>query len=135
MAKFKYVKEYEINASVKTIYNYLYSPSNLSEWFATDVKVDRDKVFNFVWDEEDHFAKMVVARTNKHIKFEFLDPQREKKENPEFIEFKLFESELTNATFLRVTDYSETDNEDDLTDLWEGLISDLRDVVGGQVIS
>ena len=135
MTKYKYVKEYEIGASVKSIYNYLYSPSNLAEWFASDVQVDRDKIFNFVWDEEDHYARMVVARTNKHIKFEFLDANKEKMDNPEYIEFKLFESELTNATFLRVTDYSATDNEEDLIDLWEGLITDLREVVGGQVTS
>ncbi|MDX2301746.1 MAG: START-like domain-containing protein [Microscillaceae bacterium] len=135
MTKYKYVEEFEISASPKTIYNYLYSPTNLSEWFANDVKVDRNKVFNFIWDEENHFARLVIARANKQVRFEFLDENKEKTEDPEFVEFRLQESELTNSTFLKVTDYSEIESEKDLKDLWEGLITHLREVVGGQIAS
>lgn len=133
MTKYKYIEEYEINASPKVIYNYLYSPINLSEWFANDVRVDRNKIFNFIWDEENHFAKMVIARTNKQVRFEFLGANKERTDDPEYVEFRLLESELTNSTFLKVTDYSEIDSEKDLEDLWQGLIINLREIIGGQL--
>jgi hypothetical protein len=40
-------------------------------------------------------------------------------------------NELTQTTFLKVTDYSDFDDLDELQDLWEGLIENLKKVVGG----
>ncbi|TAG60023.1 MAG: ATPase, partial [Runella slithyformis] len=39
-------------------------------------------------------------------------------------------SDLTNATFLRITDYSANEDEAELNDLWEGLIHRLKEIVG-----
>lgn len=130
MNKLKFTEEYELNASPKIIFPYLFNPVNLSEWFATDVTVDEGKVYNFVWDNTDHFAKLTATRINKQVKFEFLDDKKQEKENPDYIEFKLETSELTNATFLKVTDYSEMTDRNDLDDLWVGLIEKLREVLG-----
>ena len=130
-AKYKYVQEYEIKASPKTIYPYLNNPMNLSEWFA-DVHTDGDnKTFNFIWDNADHYARVVSSRLNKQIKFEFLDETKNVADDPSFLEFRLTESELTNSTFLKITDYSEMDDEDDLNELWGGMVHNLKDLIGG----
>lgn len=129
MSKHRYTQEFELNATPKAVYPYLHSPNSLAEWFASKVEVDNQKIFNFVWDNTDHFAKIVTSRTNKQIKFEFLDESKKPIEDSAYIEFKLLNSELTNATFLRVTDYSEMTNENDLNDLWQGLINQLKEVM------
>jgi hypothetical protein len=40
-------------------------------------------------------------------------------------------NELTQTTFIPVLDYSNFDDLDELQDLWEGLVGNLRKVVGG----
>jgi hypothetical protein len=39
--------------------------------------------------------------------------------------------ELTQTTFLKVTDYSDFDDLEELQDLWDGLVEKLKAVVGG----
>ena len=39
--------------------------------------------------------------------------------------------ELTQTTFLKVTDYSDFDDLEELKDLWDGLVEKLKEVVGG----
>jgi uncharacterized protein YndB with AHSA1/START domain len=131
MAKYKYTEEFEINASPRVIYPYLQSPNSMAEWFAAKVDVDSEKVFNFVWDNSDHYAKIVTSRLNKQVKYEFLGDNKKNTQDPNYIEFKLQESELTNSTFLKVTDYSEMTSPRDLTDLWHGLIAQLKEIIGG----
>ncbi|EAY27794.1 START-like domain-containing protein [Microscilla marina] len=129
MTKYKFSSEYEIHASPKRIYSYVHTANGLEQWFATKVEVKgKEKVFNFVWDNEDHFARIVAHRTNKLVKFEFISDE-EGKSN--YIEFRLEHNEMTDSTFLKVTDYSEMEDEDDLNGLWDGLVADLREVVGG----
>lgn len=130
MAKFKFVEEYEINTSSRIIYPYLHDSAKLSEWLADQVKMDGNKILVFNWAYENQHAKMTAARLNKQIKFEFLDENKEKIANASYIDFRLQESELTSTTFLKVTDYSDMDDEEELRELWEGLIANLKEVLG-----
>lgn len=129
MAKHKFTTEFEINASKKMLYPYLFSPSGLSQWFADDVNINEDKVFNFIWDGQDHKAKLSTHKVNSFVKFEMLDGENDP--DPNYFEFKLEMNELTQAVFIRITDYSENDDEEELEDLWGNLIDTLREIVGG----
>lgn len=131
MSKFEYVGEFEINASKKMLYPYLSSASGLSQWFADDVNIDEDKLYTIIWDGEENFAKMVSHRTNSHVRFEFL-PKDDDDDDPNYVEFKLDMNELTQAVFIRITDYSDMDDEEELRELWENLIADLKEIVGGR---
>ncbi|PIB34757.1 ATPase [Reichenbachiella sp. 5M10] len=127
MSKFKYIGEYEIKASKKMLYPYLSTASGLSQWFADDVNIDEDKVFTFVWDWDESRAKIVSHRTHSQVKFEFISED----EDPNYLEFKLEMNEITQEVFIRVTDYSEMDDEQELADLWGSLMSNLKELVGG----
>ncbi|WP_422362319.1 START-like domain-containing protein [Reichenbachiella sp.] len=127
MSKFKYVGEYEVKASKKMLYPYLSTASGLAQWFADDVNIDEDKVFTVIWDGEENKAKMVSHRTNSQVKFEFISDD----DDPNYVEFKIDMNELTQSVFIRVTDYSEMDDEQELEELWESLMTDLREIVGG----
>ncbi|TAG23261.1 MAG: ATPase [Cytophagia bacterium] len=129
MAKFKYSNEYELRASPKMLFPYLSTASGLSQWFANKVNNLPDHQFDFHWDNEKHHAQQSAMRLNKSIKFEFLDTSPNNQDN-NYVEFKIEVSDLTNATFLRITDYSANEDEAELNDLWEGLIHRLKEIVG-----
>ena len=130
MSKFKFNIEFEINASKKMLFPYLNTASGLAQWFADDVNVNEDKVYNFIWDGEDHKAKLVAHRSNSYVKFEFISKDGDENDRA-FFEFKLDQNELTQSVFLRITDYSENDDAEELEDMWENLVIALKETVGG----
>ncbi len=132
MGKHKFITEFEINASKKMLYPYLYSASGLSQWFADDVNIDEDKNYVFFWDGENHKAKIATHKSNSFVKFEMMDDTLlEDGDEASYFEFKLEMSDLTQSVFLRITDYSENSDEEELQDLWESLIISLKEIVGG----
>lgn len=126
-----FTADFEIHASVKMLYPYIQTASGLSEWFADDVTISPEKVFKFVWDNETRKAMMTGHRTNHFSKFEFLPESEEDKTDPSYFELRLEINELTQTTFLKVFDYSDFDDMEELNDLWSGLVENLRKVVGG----
>lgn len=131
MAKTKFTAEFEIRASKKMLYPYLHSASGLSQWFADDVNINEDKEFIFKWDGKEHVAVPISQRTNHHVKFEFTPENGDDEEDPSYLEFRLDQNELTQSVFLKVTDYSDTGDEEELEDLWDGLVGNLKEIVGG----
>jgi uncharacterized protein YndB with AHSA1/START domain len=122
--------EYEINASKKMLYPYLSSASGLAQWYADDVWIDEDKIFHFIWDGEEHKARMVAHRTNNYVKFEFFDDIIDEDE-PAFIELRIEENELTQSFYIRITDFSDMEDPEEVRELWDNLINDLKEIVGG----
>ncbi len=130
MAKSKFVYEFEINASKKMLYPYFSSASGLSQWFADDVTIDEDHNFNFIWEGEDHKAKMVSHRINNFVKFVYDDGNDDDKDKS-YVEFKLELNEMTQTTFIKVVDYSDFDDKEEQAELWDSLLHTLKEIVGG----
>ena len=131
MANHKFTAEFELRASSKMIFPYLNTPSGLAQWFADDVQVDEDKIYSFIWDNQNHKAKLAAQKLNHYVKFEFLpDPAEETNEDHPYIELRLDSNELTGTTFMKVIDYSAED-EEELFDIWENIVHTLRETVGG----
>ena len=127
MAKHKYIGEFEFNASKKILYPYFSTAFGLAQWFADDVTVNNeDKVYTFIWDGIETRAKLTSNRTNYHIRFDVVD--EEDNEDNNFFEFKIDMNELTQSVYVRITDYSDME---EANELWESLIHDLKDIVGG----
>ncbi|GGG00364.1 START-like domain-containing protein [Pontibacter amylolyticus] len=129
--KTKFVREYPINASARLLYPYLSTPSGLSQWFCDDVSINEDKLFNFFWDGSNHWAEMTSHRTNRSVRFIFLSEDKSHPSDPSYIDFSIESSELTQEQYLKVVDYSEEDDEEELEELWEHLLQKLREIVGG----
>ncbi|AFM05207.1 hypothetical protein Fleli_2854 [Bernardetia litoralis DSM 6794] len=135
MSKFEYNAEYEIRAAVKMVYPYIASPQGLEEWFADRVEVLNEKFLNIHWDNEQHMTKIVSQRNNSMIRFQFVESMDEaktkaQKKDNNFLELKLNYSELTDTTYLLITDYSEMNDEEVLKELWDGLVETLREKLG-----
>lgn len=120
-----------MHASAKMLYPYIQTAGGLSEWFADDVRINPEKVFTFVWDQEEHKAFISSHRTNHFVRFEYLPESTEDKKDPSYFELNLEVNELTQMTFLKVYDYSDFDDMQELQDLWDGLVEKLKTVVGG----
>lgn len=126
-----FTTDYELHASIKMLYPYLESAGGLSEWFADDVRISPEKVFTFEWDTEVRKAVIKSHRANHFVRFEFLPETEAEKTDPAYFELRLEINELTQTTFLKVTDYSDFDDLEELRDLWDGLVDNLKKVVGG----
>ena len=132
MGRIMFNGEYEVNASKKMLYPYISSASGLSQWFADDVNVNnQDKTLTFIWDGEENVAKIGAQRTNSYIKFEFSPRNEEEEDDPCWVELRLEMNELTQSVFLKITDYSDIDDEEELNEIWENNLHALREIVGG----
>ena len=126
-----FTSDFELHASAKMLYPYIQTAGGLSEWFADDVRISPEKVFTFVWDNEEHKATMISHRTNHYVRFEYLPEVEEDKKDASYFELSLEVNELTQMTFLKVYDYSDFSDMEELQDLWHGLVENLKKVVGG----
>ncbi|MCS6822743.1 MAG: START-like domain-containing protein [Cytophagaceae bacterium] len=126
MAKQKFTGEYEINASASLLFSYLTIPKSMSLWFADSVTQEKD-VYNFKWEGEDHKAKIVAQKQNQYVRYEFISDNDASE--PSYIEFTIEENELTQTSFIRITDCSD-DSEEDMRELWNYQIESLREAVG-----
>lgn len=129
--KTKFVGEYPINASARLLYPYLSTASGLAEWFCDDVKVEENKVFNFIWDGRSHYAELTGYRPNRSVRFNFLNDQKQHVPDSTYIDFSIESSELTQEQFLKIVDYSDEEDQQELGELWEHLMQNLREIVGG----
>jgi hypothetical protein len=126
-----FTADFEIHASVKMLYPYIQSASGLSEWFADDVSISPEKVFTFVWDNESHKAIMSSHRINHFTRFEYVPESNQDEKDPSYFEIRIEVNEITQSTFLKISDYSDFDDMEELHDLWKGLVDNLKTVVGG----
>ena len=131
MLENQFIADYQLNASKKIVYTYLSTASGLQEWFADEVRINEDKDFIFNFDQEYHYAKLTVLKANLHVRLDFFDPKRMHDQVDSFIEFKLDETELTQSLFLKVIDQSNFYNLEELEVIWDGLISKLKEIIGG----
>jgi uncharacterized protein YndB with AHSA1/START domain len=129
MNKFKFNTEFELRASPKVLFTYLSTASGLQQWFCEKaINIDSHTI-DMVWDGEHHLAKIVSLRLNKSVKFDFVKEGEESKDH-NYLELKLETSDLTQSTYLKITDYSENDDVNELQELWEEFMYKLKVIVG-----
>jgi hypothetical protein len=125
--KVKYELEFPIHSSPQLLYQYIHTPSGLSEWFADNVN-SRGEFYTFIWDDSEESAKLSSKKTGEKVKFKWLDDNS--KETEYFFELKIQVDEITNDVSLIVVDFSEEDELPENKLLWESLVSDLKHVIG-----
>jgi hypothetical protein len=125
--KVKYELEFPIHSSPQLLYQYIITPSGLSEWFADNVN-SRGEFYTFIWDDSEENAKLTSKKSGEKVKFKWLDENN--KETEYFFELKIQVDEITNDVSLIVVDFSEEDELPESKLLWESLVSDLKHVIG-----
>ncbi|MEM6841131.1 MAG: START-like domain-containing protein [Bacteroidota bacterium] len=127
----QFTAEFEFRASRKMLFPYLTTASGLAQWFADDVTINEDKVFSFLWDGEEHRAKLSAQRVNRFVRFEFLNGTDPSSDQPSFLEMRLDTNDLTGTVFLNVTDSMTADDEEEFYEIWLQLTDSLKEIVGG----
>ena len=125
--KTKFDIEYPITASPQLLYQYISTPSGLTEWFADDVN-SRGEYFTFIWGDSEEKAKLVTKKADEKVKFRWLD--EDDAETEYFFELRIVLDELTKDVTLIVTDFAEDAEIKDQTQLWDNQIADLKKVLG-----
>ena len=123
--KIKYEIEFPIQASEKLLFQYISSPSGLSEWFADNVNY-RGEIFIFIWDGAEESAKLLSKKNNEKIRFKWLEDDQ----TNTYFEFRIQFDDITKDVSLIVTDFAEEDELEESKMLWTNQISDLKKILG-----
>jgi len=125
--KIKFELEFPIHASPQLLFQYISTPSGLSEWFADNVN-SRGEVFTFIWNDTEEQARLLSKKTGERIKFRWLEDEEE--ETHYFFEIRIQVDDITKDVSIIITDFIDEDELDEAKMLWENQISDLKQVLG-----
>ena len=124
--KIKFELEFVIQSSPQLLYQYLSTPSGLSEWFADNVN-SRGEMFSFIWDGSEEEAKLIKRKSDEFVKFSWEDNK-----DDSFFEMKIIVDEITQDVSLFITDFAEEDELEESKMLWENQVSSLKQVLGSK---
>lgn len=127
MTKISFELEFLLKTSPKVLENMLSTPSGLSEWFAEDVNIKGD-IFTFFWDGSQEEARILTKKLNGKVKFQWLSDEEDG--NDAYFEIRYEVDPMTKAVILKIVDFAEPDEIEEVQQLWEQQISDLKRVLG-----
>lgn len=125
--KVKFELEFPIQVSPSLLYQYISTPSGLSEWFADNIN-SRGEVFTFIWGESEEEAKLLSKKSGERIKMRWLDDE----DTSYFFEMRIQVDEITKDVSLMITDYAEEDEVEEGKMLWENMVTDLKQILGSK---
>ncbi|MDG1053600.1 MAG: START-like domain-containing protein [Flavobacteriaceae bacterium] len=126
-SKVAFSLEIDFQASPQLLFQYLSTPSGLSEWFADNVN-SRGEDFTFIWDDSEEYAKLLQKKNNEKVRFRWLNDEED--QDDYYFEFKIVVDEITKDVSLNISDFADEDELDEAKMLWENLIGSLKQVLG-----
>lgn len=125
--KIPFSLEIDFQASPQLLFQYLSTPSGLSEWFADNVN-SRGEDFTFIWDDSEEYAKLLQKKANEKVRYRWMNDEDD--QDDYFFEFKIVVDEITKDVSLIVSDFAEEGELDEAKMLWENSIGSLKQVLG-----
>lgn len=126
MDRVKLELEYIFKASPTILYQFITTPACLVRWFCDEVDINSEE-YSFVWEGAEEIAEMVDDIEDERVRFKWEDADDEE----EYLEFKMYKSDVTNETILEITDYCDSDEVDSTSDLWDRQIKKFKQECGG----
>ena len=125
--KKQFTIEYDFQASPQLLFQYLSTPSGLSEWFSDDVN-SRGEKYTFFWGDSEEDARLLSKKPYEKVKFQWMNGEDDEEDC--YFEFTIQMDEITKDVSLIVTDFSPEEELEESKLLWNSLISDLKKVLG-----
>ncbi len=126
-SKIRYEIEFPINSSPQLLYQYISTPSGLSDWFANNVN-SRGEFFTFIWDDSEEKARLSSKKTGEKVRFKWVDANNQ--DTDYFFELNILVDEITKDVSLMVIDFAYKEELSEAKLLWENQISDLKHIIG-----
>jgi uncharacterized protein YndB with AHSA1/START domain len=121
----KYELEFITRASAEMLYEFLATPSGLSEWFCDDVNI-RNGIYTFIWDGQLQQARLLKTVEEILVRFQWVD-----KTDGSYFEFKIQRDDLTNDISLIITDFADNNaDKESAKMLWHSQVDKLMHVIG-----
>jgi len=121
----KFEMEFVVHSSAEMLYEFLSTPSGLSEWFCDDLNI-RNGIYTFIWDDQMQQARLLKTLDLQLVRFQWVD-----KIDGSFFEFRIQRDELTNDIALIITDFADSISERESSKLlWQSQIEKLMHVIG-----
>ncbi|MCZ2100292.1 MAG: ATPase [Chitinophagales bacterium] len=118
--------EYIFRASPTILYNFVTTNTCLVRWYCDDVDITND-VYTFYWPGSHERAHMIDDIEDERVRFEWEDAEDEN----EYMEFRMYKSDVTNETILEIIDFCDDDEVDEIRDVWNQLVDKLKHECGG----
>lgn len=117
--------EFLVHSSIKLLFEFISTPSGLSEWFSDDVNF-RNDIYTFYWDKAEQKAKLIQIKENKSVRFQWLEENKDI-----YFDFRIEVDELTGDVALIITDFAEDDeSREAATLLWNSQVESLLKAIG-----
>lgn len=121
----KFELEFVVHSSSEMLYEFLSTPSGLSEWFCDDLNI-RNGIYTFIWDDQLQQARLLKTVELQLVRFQWVD-----KTDGSYFEFRIQRDDLTNDISLIITDFADSVSERESSKLlWNSQIEKLMHVIG-----
>lgn len=118
--------EFIFKASPTIIYNFVTTPACLVRWYCEEVDIVGD-TYTFYWSGSSETAHLIDDIEDERVRFMW-----DEAEDPdEYLEFRMYKSDITNETILEITDFCEQGEEKEKQHEWTTLIIEMRKECGG----
>jgi uncharacterized protein YndB with AHSA1/START domain len=123
--KGRFELEYVIRCSEPLLYEFITSPSGLSEWFSDDVNI-RDGIYTFYWNGSEQKARLVALKEGDFIRYQWMD-----KSDGSYFEFRIQTDDLTGDVSLIIVDFADNGDEQLSSKLlWDSQVEKLMNTIG-----
>ncbi len=116
--------EFPVKCSQKLLFNFLTTPSGLSEWFCDDVNIN-GKNCEFFWGDSSQKAEIISIKPNKSIRYKWEHMPKEC-----FFEMAIDTHDLSKSVSLIITDHAEDNELEESKMLWETQVAKLMHCLG-----
>ena len=125
MSRVKIESEFIFRASPAILYKFITTPACLVRWYCDRVDIEND-IYTFDWQGAEEIAELIDDIEEERIRFEWEDG-----EPGEYLEFRMYKSDVTNETVLEITDFCDDDEVESQSDYWITQMNKLRIEAGG----
>ena len=125
MKRVKLDLEFIFRASPAIIYTFITTSECLVRWYCDEVDITNE-TFTFYWSGSSEVAYLIDDIEEERVRMKWEDAD----DPEEYLEFRMYKSDITNETILEITDYCDADEVQEISDLWATQMVELKKECG-----